>query len=176
MLPFETERLVVRPLTGGDRPALMSILTDGEVMKLALMGRPFKEDEARRYIDEEFATNATEVTKLAVVCLRSSGETIGFTGIFPCPYLPGELEFGFVLASHAHGQGFATEIGRKLLDIGFRDLGAARLYALCSPRNIASREVLSRKLQMTFVKDIETPDRGPRAVFERLRDSVTDLP
>ncbi len=123
MLPFHTDRLIVRPPEPSDLPTLVAILGDAEVMKLALYERPFSEREARRFIESDFARDAADVTRLGVVCRRSHAAPMGFAGIFPCLYLPGELEFGFVFAAHAHGQGFATEVGQKFIDVGLRELG-----------------------------------------------------
>src|SRR3989442_14595117 len=130
MLPFETERLIVRVPEHSDLPTLFAILGDADVMRLALYERPFSEIEARRFIESDFARNSADVTKLGVVCRRSHSDPIGFAGILPCPYLPGELEFGFVFATHAQGLGFATEVGKKFIDVGFRELGRDRMHAL----------------------------------------------
>jgi [ribosomal protein S5]-alanine N-acetyltransferase len=176
MLPLRSRRLVLRVLEESDLPTLVALLGDGDVMKLALYERPFAEPEARRFIDSEFAKDSTDITKLGVLCLRPGKRVIGFAGMLPCKYLPGEFELGFVLAMEAQRRGFATEIGKELIDVGFRLLGRDRLYALCDPRNLASRAVLSRKLGMTFVEEIATPDRGQRLVFQRTRnqDSIGD--
>jgi len=174
--PLETERLALRPVTDGDLPRLCEILADPEVMKLALYERPLTTAEARQFIEEEFARDADAIAKLAVLCRRSDDAVIGFAGLLPCKYLPGELEFGFVLALEAQGFGYATEIGVKLIDVGFASLKRERLYALCDPSNAASRDVLSRKLGMRFVKQMETPDRGPRMVFQILNSGPDDSP
>jgi ribosomal-protein-alanine N-acetyltransferase len=164
--PLETERLLLRPVTESDLPRLLDILADSEVMKLALYERPLSAAEAQQFIDDEFARHADDLAKLAVLCLRSEETVIGFAGLLPCKYLPGELEFGFVLAHDAQGKGYATEIGSHLIEVGFQSLNRERLYALCDPRNAASRDVLGRKLRMRFVNEILTPDRGPRMIFE----------
>lgn len=164
--PLITDRLSLRPFTDGDLTSLFAILGDPEVMKLALYERPLTPAEAQQFLDAEFAKDATAIGRLAVLVRRSDDVVIGFAGLLPCRYLPGELEFGFVMALDAQRQGYATEIGQKLIDVGFHALGRDRLYALCDPRNTASRDVLSRKLGMHFVKEIATPDRGRRMVFE----------
>jgi RimJ/RimL family protein N-acetyltransferase len=152
-------------------PALLAILSDSEVMRLALYGRPLTDDEARCFIEAEFAHDSTDVTKLGVLCRNSDKAVVGFAGLLVCKYFPGELEFGFVLTTSAQGHGFGTEIGSSLLDVGFRGLRRRNVYALCDPRNVASREVLARKLGMTLIDEIMTPDRGARLVFKRSHQS-----
>ena len=169
VLPIETARLSLRLFSEADLPVLISILGDSEVMKLALYERPLTPAEVRDFIDAEFAKSNDEIARLAVLCRKPEGDVIGFAGLLPCPYLPGELEFGFVLARQEQGKGYAKEIALKLIEIGFGVLDRERLYALCDPRNAPSRDVLSRKLQMHFVKEISTADRGPRMIFEIAR-------
>jgi RimJ/RimL family protein N-acetyltransferase len=168
-LPIETARLSLRLFSDADLPVLVAILGDPEVMKLALYERPLTPAEVRDFIDAEFAKSSEEIARLAVLSRNPEGDVIGFAGLIPCPYLPGELEFGFVIARQEQGKGYAKEIGLKLIEIGFGVLARERLYALCDPRNAPSRDVLSRKLQMHFVKEISTADRGLRMVFEITR-------
>lgn len=166
---------MLRTLEAGDEPALAAICGDASLMQFALWGRPLTGQEARVFIECDFARDADDITKLGVLCLRAEPGVIGFAGLLPCKYLPGELEFGFVLATHVQGRGLASEIGRKLLDVGLRQMERERLYALCDPRNLASRAVLSRKLGMQFVRKIDTPDRGSRLVFEQSREGLTGV-
>jgi [ribosomal protein S5]-alanine N-acetyltransferase len=164
-LPLRTDRLVLRPVYDGDLPRLFAILGDPEVMKLALYERALTRDEAQQFIDDDFTTDVADVTHLAALC-RSDDETvIGFAGLLPCKYLPGELEMGFVLAAEHHRKGYATEIGVGLINLAFRGLGCERVLALCSPRNDASRAVLE-KLGMSRINEISTTDRGARLVYE----------
>jgi RimJ/RimL family protein N-acetyltransferase len=168
ILPIETARLALRLFSDADLPVLVAILGDPEVMKLALYERPLTPAEVRDFIDAEFAKSSEEIARLAVLSRKPEGVVIGFAGLLPCPYLPGELEFGFVLARQEQGKGYAKEIGLRLIEIGFGVLNRERLYALCDPRNALSRNVLE-KLGMSHVDEIATSDRGPRMVFEITR-------
>lgn len=165
--PLRTERLAIRPVTAQDLPALFAILADADVMKLALYGRPLTVNEALQFIRDDFAKNERDVTHLGVVCRNDDDAVIGFAGLLPCEYYPGDLELGFVLAAAEQRKGFATELGRKLIDVALEDLQRKRLLALCEPRNTASRHVLEAKLAMTRIDEIETPNRGRRVVFAK---------
>lgn len=167
-LPFVTERLSLGPVSEADLPRLFAILGDAEVMKLALYERPLTIEEARQFIADDFAKSASDVTHLGVLRRKDDDIIIGFAGLLPCKYFPDDLEFGFVLAAEHQGRGYATEIARKLIEIGFGMLGRQRLLALCDPRNDDSRNVME-KLGMTSTGEIPTPDRGPRIVFEIAR-------
>lgn len=166
--PFETDRLTLRPPTDRDLAQLISILGDPEVMKLALYERPLTAEEASQFIDQDFARDSRDVTHLGVLCRKEDDVVVGFAGLLPCKYFPTDFEFGFVLATEHHGKGYATEIGKKLLDIGFLSLGCERLLALCDPKNAASTKVL-KKLGLSQIAQISTLDRGPRVVFQIIR-------
>ena len=167
-LPLVTERLLLRPVTDGDLPALYAILADAEVMKLALYCRALDESEAQRFIDEDFTKSADDMTHLGVLCRKDDGTIIGFAGVLPCKYYPGDLEIGFVLRTEAHHRGYATEIGRRLVDLAF-GLGQERLLGLVEPRNAESIGALTR-IGMSRLDRIETADRGAREVYEIRRD------
>jgi len=170
LLPLRTARLLLRPVHDADLPRLFAILADGEVMRLALYERALTSDEARHFINADFTRSADDVTHLGVLCGNEDGAIMGFAGLLPCKYFPGDLEIGFVLGREHQGRGYATEIGRKLLEVGFGALHHARLLGLCDPENAGSRHVL-QKLGMSEIDAITTPDRGRRVVYE-IRNSA----
>jgi len=143
-------------------------------MKLALYGRPLSEAEARQFINDDFAWNAADVAHLGVLCRADDDTVIGFAGLLPCAYFSEELELGYVLAGEAHRQGYATEIGKELVDLGFTEFRNDRLLALCEPRNHDSAHVLD-KLGFLNIKEIPTADRGQRAVYELRRSRWLEL-
>lgn len=163
-LPLRTERLLLRPVAEGDLARLAGIMADPDVMKLALYERSLTLEEAQEFINADFTRDEGDVTHLGVLCRNDNGVIIGFAGLLPCKYFPEDLEIGFVLASEHQGKGYATEIGKNLVDLCFGALGRERLLGLCDPRNTGSRSVLE-KLGMSAVDEIATPDRGRRAVF-----------
>ena len=172
-LPLRTARLLLRPVIDRDLPHLIAILGDSEVMKLALYERPLGPDEAKQFIAEAFSKEAEDVTHLGVLCRGGDHAVVGFAGLLPCKYFPGDLELGFVLAAEHQGKGYATEIARTLLDVGFEVLKCERLIALCDPRNVGSSRVLE-KLGMICIDEISTLDRGRRRVFKIARANASE--
>lgn len=81
---------------------------------------------------------------------------------------------GYVLATDAWGQGFATESLRAMVDVA-RHTGVARLYALCHPEHRASWRVLEK---CGFVRDMEWsqltefPNLAPGVLQEALRYDI----
>ena len=165
LLPLKTARLLLRPVRDADLPELFALLGDGEVMKLALYERALTRAEAQAFIDADFTRTTDDVSHLGVLCRNDDGAIVGFAGLLPCKYFPGDLEIGFVLGGEHQGCGYATEIGETLLEIGFGALHSVRLLGLCDPRNAGSRHTLE-KIGMSEIDQITTPDRGIRVVYE----------
>lgn len=53
-----------------------------------------------------------------------------------------EASIGFSLAKKFWGQGYATEVGEKLLEFGFQQLKLHRIFAICDSQNNLSARVL----------------------------------
>lgn len=53
-------------------------------------------------------------------------------------------EIGYIFNPAYHGQGYATEAARVLLELGFEGLGLHRIYARCAAANTASWRVMER--------------------------------
>ena len=79
---------------------------------------------------------------------RESGALIGDGGLHPLGGQGPDVELGYTLARAAWGRGYATELGRALIDYAFDVLGAPRVVAQVEPANRGSRRVLE-KLGMT---------------------------
>jgi RimJ/RimL family protein N-acetyltransferase len=79
---------------------------------------------------------------------RHGGRLVGDGGLHPLGGQGPDVELGYTLARSAWGRGYATELGRALIEYAFTTLGAPRVVAQVEPANLASRHVLE-KLGMT---------------------------
>jgi RimJ/RimL family protein N-acetyltransferase len=72
------------------------------------------------------------------------------------PSLKGVPEIGWVLASHAHGRGYATEAVRAIVAWGDAHFESPRTACIIAPENLASIRVAEkcgyRELQLTSYK------------------------
>lgn len=57
--------------------------------------------------------------------------------------------FGNIINPDFWGMGYATEVAKLLIKLGFREFNLHRIYATCDPRNIGSSKVLE-KIGMIF--------------------------
>lgn len=141
----ETARLLLRPFTPDDAPALFRIYGDPEVMRF--MGAP------PASVEQEAANLQAHAHKyyerlgfgLWAVVHKATGDLIGRCGLLRSE-IGGriETEISYLLERGHWGQGFAAEAAGAVLDYGFRVLGLDRVVAVIHPDNVASRRVAER--------------------------------
>lgn len=130
MTVLQTARLVLRPLGEGDLPALAERINDIEIARwLSVVPFPYSLANA-----EAFLAHVQSGAERAWVI--DDGAFCGIVGL-------GD-EFGYWLARHAWGQGFATEAGRAVLGWHFRQPGANDVVAGHAVENLRSARVLEK--------------------------------
>jgi ribosomal-protein-alanine N-acetyltransferase len=140
-----TPRLVLRPLTFADVPALFDAI---DASRHFLSRRLPWADSVRGHGDLRVFVDK---------CLRRNGEGEAHRGIFePDGRLAGHMsieevvparraaELGYWIREDRAGKGYATEAARALLAWGFRNLELHRLTAYVDTDNPASARVLEK--------------------------------
>jgi len=143
-----TSRLHLRAFTAADQDAIHVVYSDPEVMRYVGHGAHRSMAETVRalrvYAD---ILDAHGYSFLAVV-EREGGLVVGDAGLNPLGGRGPDVELGYTVARAAWGRGYATEVGRALVEHAFTTLGVPRVVAQVEPANAASRHVLE-KLGMT---------------------------
>ena len=103
-------------------------------------------------------SNSQRGYSFLAVTERATGAVIGDGGLHPMGGVGPDVELGYTLARAVWGRGYATELGRALIEYAFTELGVPRVVAQVEPANHASRKVLA-KLGMT--------ERGERTAYGR---------
>jgi RimJ/RimL family protein N-acetyltransferase len=153
--------ILLRPYHDRDRDALVTILGDGDLMRLALEERRFSSAEAASFIHAHFHDDGG--LGYQTVALKETNDAIGFSGFRACQYLDeNDVEFGWVLDRTHHGRGYATALGQHLISYALVSWQLPRILAACNPLNHASEHVLRDKLLMRFERQVE-----PHAGFRR---------
>lgn len=79
---------------------------------------------------------------------KASGMLVGNAMIKPLPFddqsLTEDIEIGWHLCESVWGQGYATEFGTKLLQLGFEELNLDPIHAVVGMQNQASAKVCQR--------------------------------
>jgi RimJ/RimL family protein N-acetyltransferase len=165
---IETERLLLRPLTGDDVDELVAIHAEREVERF--MG-PF--DRARviewlALVQEDYAEHRPG--RLAII-ERVSGRFLGRSGLKYWPQFA-ETELGWVLHPDDWGRGYATEAGRACAQWGFLNLDVPRLTAMIRPDNQRSIAVAQRIRMSRLRPDVLLGE--PVTVYSISRERWTD--
>ena len=143
-MELRTERLLLRPFTPADEPVMHAIYSDPEVMRYVGHGphrTPGETAAALRTYGEMLARRGYS---FVAVVERETGAVIGDGGLHPLGGTGPEVELGYTLARAAWGRGYATELGRALVDHAHTVLGVQVVVAQVEPENAASRRVLEK--------------------------------
>jgi RimJ/RimL family protein N-acetyltransferase len=144
--PIATPRLVLRPFTMDDLPALHAIQSRPDVTRYLMWG-PRSRDEVRQVLARRARTTTLRAegeTLVLAVTLRDSGTLIGDVNLHWASLQHRQGEIGFVLHPDHHGRGFAGEAAAVMLRLGFEDLGLHRIVGRCDARNSPSAKVMER--------------------------------
>jgi RimJ/RimL family protein N-acetyltransferase len=151
---FETERLVLRPITTDDVDLLVELDSDPEVMRFLTGGEP----SSRAHVTERVARS---LGHRWIAYERATGAFIGWFALRLTS--DGVRELGYRLRKGAWGKGYATEGSTALLALAFTELGADRVYAQTMTVNTRSRAVMERcglRFVRTFHGDWEPKFAG----------------
>ncbi len=139
---IETARLVLRPFTADDVPAMVAGLDNFAVARNT--GRvpfPYGEDEARAFLKRVAEDDTPSVHR--AIALRSAPERL-IGGIGLVTDTPRRAELGYWLTEPLWGRGLITEAARAFTDHAFGHCGFATLLASVHIGNEASRRILLR--------------------------------
>jgi [ribosomal protein S5]-alanine N-acetyltransferase len=144
-MELHTPRLLLREFVTADWPAVLAYQRDprylqyyewtdrtpGDAQRFVQMFLDQQEERPRRKF------------QLAVV-LKETGQLIGNCGIRKASVEAHEADIGYELSPEHWGHGYATEAARAIVQCGFDELKAHRIWAWCIAANVASAGVLER--------------------------------
>jgi RimJ/RimL family protein N-acetyltransferase len=162
MMILETDRLLLREMTGSDFPALCKILLDEEVMT-AYEGA-FSLEEAQAWLDRQLERYKETGFGLWAVVLKETGDMIGQCGLTLQDTPGGQvLEIGYLFQKAYWKRGYATEAAFACRDYAFTSLNAEEVYSIIRDTNTPSQNV-AKRIGMTsisrFVKHYRGADLG----------------
>ena len=157
-MELTTPRLHLRPFTLADQEAIHVVYADPDVMRFVGHGAHRTMAETANALRTYGDVLERRGYSFLAVTVRDSGALIGDGGLHPLGGVGPDVELGYTLARSAWGKGYATELGRALIEYAFTVLRVPRVVAQVEPANTASRHVLT-KLGMT--------ERGERTAYGR---------
>jgi len=147
---LRTERLVLRPVTGDDHPALLAHWTQPDVRRFLFDGAPLSSAEVAETIEEskgDFAAHGYGIWLIELGSGPGSGPSLGPGLVGTAGLRPLEesgLEIFYSLAPGAWGHGYATEAARAVVEYALGPLGLPEVLAEVDEGNAASVAVVKR--------------------------------
>lgn len=146
---LRTDRLVLRPLTEVDVPALFAIHADPLAMRY--WSAPLWQDAQRGHdmVARDLDPALTDHLRLGIE-LAQSGSLVGTCTLFGISAQCRRAELGYMLSSAVWGRGLMHEALRGFLGHAFAELDLHRVEADTDPRNERSMRLLER---LGFVRE-----------------------
>ncbi len=162
MKPFETERLLLRPLEPSDIEDLYDLYRDPRVMRY-VTGEPRDRRETEAALERHLEDHRRFGYGLCAAIDKTDGEMVGRCGLIPWREDgPWQAELAWLFAPRCWGQGYGTEFGRGMLAQAWGVLDLAYLMARTYKANPAS-EAIMRKLGMRLARTL------PEEVYYEIR-------
>jgi len=161
MRGVETERLLLRPFTADDLPALTE-LHSIEAFWWYPLRRAMTPEETRAFLERRFEHATTREYDLWAAIEKESDALVGWAGLNAPEFLPEimpAVEVGWRFDPAVWGRGLASEAGTAGLDYGFEMLGLDEIVSVCERENIASARVMQR-IGMRRISNTVHPAEG----------------
>ena len=140
---IRTDRLVLRPLTDADVLPLFAIHSDPMAMRFWSAPLWKDEERGRVMVARDLDAGLTDHLRLGIE-RTADAHLLGTCAFFdindPCR----RAELGYMLDSHAWGQGYMQEALTAFISFGFEQLNLNRIEADTDPRNQRSMQLLQR--------------------------------
>jgi len=146
-MKLSTERLIIRSwnLSETDRIAFHTLNSDEHIMRYFPFTRT--REVADRVLESLIATAKIDGYGWAAICLKSTGEPIGFAGLskvnFETKFTPA-TEIGWRIMVPHWRKGYALEAASALIQHGFEDLGLEEIVAFAVKNNTPSIGLMQR--------------------------------
>ena len=163
MIAQETERLVLRNFQASDWQALQAMIVQYQASEMAPYDQPWPTTpEDIQGVTHWFSSG----DQYHAVCLKEGGQLIGFVALNPESEADNRVfNLGYVFDADFHGQGFATEACRAVLQNAFDKLGVERVITGTAALNLPSSRLLAKlgfqKTKQSMVSFYSTEDGKP---------------
>ncbi|MBW7932803.1 MAG: GNAT family N-acetyltransferase [Gemmatimonadaceae bacterium] len=139
-----TQRLILRPFTLDDAPAVQRLAGERAVAETTLtVPHPYPDGAAELWIQAHAPKFAEGSEVVFAITSRDDGSLVGAVGLALVPD-HAHAELGYWIAVPHWGHGYATEAARAVVDYGFRTLHLHRIQARHFVRNAASGRVMQK--------------------------------
>lgn len=154
MRDINTERLVLKPLTGEDKTMFYQLYTDE--LTMAYIARPYSDEKVKKSFKSacNFNNNSERLVKTwAIELIASEGhsklkskQTIGIVMLYDefNQQRLSVIEIGILLQPNATGMSYGKEALAGLLSYCFNDLAISQVNIRFHPNNLAMRTIAKK--------------------------------
>ncbi|MDT7836028.1 GNAT family N-acetyltransferase [Aquabacterium sp. OR-4] len=136
-------RVLLRPMTPADAPALFALHADAQVMRYWSTPPWTDPQQALDRLHADTQAHALGLHLRLAIARRERPDTLlGACTLFDLDADQGRAEIGYALAPAAWGRGLMREALALLIGHGFDDFGLRRIEADIDPRNTPSARTL----------------------------------
>lgn len=141
---IRTERLILRPVTRDDLPALFELNGDEEVIRYTPHPAWKTAADGEAWFEKVRKNRESGAALQLVMVLAGAGRVVGTMVLFNFDAGPNSAVVGYSLIRELWGKGLTREALKAFADFAFDEMGLDRLEATLDPRNAASAKVLER--------------------------------
>lgn len=161
---LETERLILRPLSISDAPAIFEYASNPNVSQFTLW-EPHKtiKDSESYVLDYAIPYYREKTPEPFGITLKESPQTVvGTVGCFWVSKSSKSMELAYAIAEPLWGKGLVAEASKAVVDYCFEKYELTRMQARCKTENISSAKVMEQ-VGMKFEGTLRS------AIFHRSR-------
>ena len=140
---MQTERTILTMLTRDDYTEVLPMYDEPDTFKYIAPLQNKSREEYIGFLDSRIAQVNNELGYHWVVRLKDNGKFIGLMNLNPIGNSD-KIQVGFQLKRKYWGQGFATELTKRVLEFAIKEADLRVIYGVFDKRNIASRRIFKK--------------------------------
>jgi ribosomal-protein-alanine N-acetyltransferase len=153
---METERTIFTVLEEKDLPEMTAMAKEPDTFRYLKKLRVMSDSEYQQFLRLKLDQIRQKTGYHWAVRLKSDSSWLGAVNLNPIGGTP-RLQIGCQLKRQYWGQGFASELLKRVLEFAIRDAGIKEVYGVFEKENIVSRRLLAR-LGFVWIEDLTQQD------------------
>ena len=152
---MQTERTTLTLLQESDLPDMTVMAGEPDTFRFIKKLRVMTDEEYQRFLRVKLEQIRLKTGYHWAVRLKDGGDFIGAVNLNAIGGTP-RLQIGCQLKRRYWGQGFASELTRRVLEFAIGEAGLKEVYGVFEKENIVSRRLLA-KLGFVWIEDLNEP-------------------
>ncbi|PQP85912.1 GNAT family N-acetyltransferase [Paenibacillus sp. AR247] len=141
---LETVRTVLRKISIRDDYDIFAYCSDEEVAKYTTWYAHASLEDSRGYIERILQRYSQQQVAPWGIQDKASGKLVGTCGFVGWDVHHAKAELGYAISRDFWGQGYMTEVVKRIIDLGLNQMDLVRIEARCHPDNVGSARVMEK--------------------------------